>query len=407
MAPAVVFVAIVFLVPVAVILWYALHKFAYGSPLPGVTLANFVRIFSNPTYFLTLLRSAIFVSGVSVLVVAIAFPFAYFVALRVPPRRRNLYIVVATIPFLTSYLARVIAWLNLFGAKGIINSFLIGSGFISEPLAIFMPGRPAVVITFVYLLAPLAFLTLYGSLERIDPHLIEAAGDLGARRRHIFLRVILPGARNGVLAGLAFVFIALFGDYITPVMIGGTDGVLFVNLLVNQFGASMQWGFGAAMALTMLVTTGALLGALKLLIGRSRTGDYSGRFIPVRSPWLRAYAGLFVLFLYAPIVLLMLFALNASPIVGLPFTGVTLDWFKLALDDPAFLRALATSLKVATASAVAATALGALAAVPLARRTGIARNAALLLLSAPMLLPPVVLGIGILIGMQVRTRRGR
>ena len=83
-------------------------------------------------------------------------------------------------------------------------------------------------------------------------------------------------------------------------MIGGTDGVLFVNLLVNQFGASMQWGFGAAMALTMLVTTGALLGALKLLIGRSRTGDYSGRFIPVKSPWLRAYAGLFVLFPSTP-----------------------------------------------------------------------------------------------------------
>jgi ABC-type spermidine/putrescine transport system permease subunit II len=397
MLPALLIVTVTFVLPLGVILYYSLHQSFWGSLVPGVSAANYTRIFSDGAYYRTLINSMVFISGLSLLIVAVAFPFAYYVAVHVPPRRRTLAIVLTAIPFLTSYLAKVIAWLNLLGEKGILNSALMGAHLIAQPLAFLSRGKPAIVITFVYLLVPLAFLTLYSALDRIDPNLFEAASDLGARTRHILLRVVLPAARNGILGGFALVYITMFGDYITPVTIGGTDGVLFVNLLVNQFGASMQWGFGAAMAVTMLVTTVVLLGTLKRLSGRMRPSEFTRRTIkPARWP-LKLYAGAFVLFLYAPLLLLLLFALNSSGLVGLPLTGLTLKWYWVALADPNFRASLQLSFEVAFASALISTTCGTMAAIPIARRTGLIRNGALLLLSAPMLMPPVVLGTGILI----------
>lgn len=400
LVPALAFVAATFLLPVGVVAWYSLHPTAYGAISGPLTVQNFARVLASPVYGGTLLRSLGFVAIVAAVTVAVAFPFAYYVALRVRPARRNLLIVVATIPFFTSHLARVIAWLNLLGAEGVINKGLLALGLADGPLDVLSLGRPAIVVTFVYLLAPLAFLTLYAALERIDPNLLEAASDLGAPRHKTFLRVILPAARNGLVSSFAFVFIALFGDYITPVMIGGTDGVLFVNLMVNQFGASMQWGFGCAMAVVMLASTLVLLAVIKALVGRQRGSDGSRRHVEQPSPVLGLYTAGFLAFLYAPILLLLAFALNASERVGLPFTGITLHWFAEALGDRAFMEALWISLRVAFMSSLAGTALGACAAITLARSSGLTRNGTLALLAAPMLLPPAVLGIGMLMCTQ-------
>ncbi|MCB8883141.1 ABC transporter permease subunit [Acidisoma cellulosilytica] len=400
MAPALAVVLGTFVLPLGVILWYSLHVSIYGSLAPGISAANYVRIFTNSAYYDTLANSILFVACVSAAIVVIAFPFAYYVAIHVRPQRRSLYLVLTALPFLTSYLGKVIAWLNLLGRHGILNTTLVNLGVISTPLELLSRGRSAVVITFIYLLGPLAFLTIYSALERIDPNLFEAAGDLGARGRQTFIRVVLPAARNGILGGFALVYITLFGDYITPVMVGGTDGVLFVNLLVNQFGASMQWGFGAAMAVTMLATTFLILGTLKRLGGTVRSGEFTRRVVKPAGWFLRIYSIAFLIFLYAPIVLLLLFALNSSSNVGLPLTGLTLKWFRVAFSDPAFRSSLITSLEVGSAAAVIGTSFAALAAVSISRRSGLVRNGALFLLSAPMLMPPVVLGTGILIAMD-------
>lgn len=159
-------------------------------------------------------------------------------------------------------------------------------------------------------------------------------------------------------------------------------------------------GFGAAMAMTMLATTFLILGSLKGLGGQTRAGEFTRRPVKPAGLFLKLYAGGFLVFLYAPIILLLLFALNSSGTVGLPLTGFTLKWFSMALADPGFKQALITSFEVGASSALIGTGLGALAAIPIARRTGAIRNSALILLSAPMLMPPVVLGIGILISVE-------
>jgi len=398
--PALILVAAAFVLPLGVVAWYSLHKSAYGSLVPGLSLANYIRILTNGAYYETLLASIGFVIGVSLLINVIAFPTAYFVAIHLNRSRRNLFLILAAIPFLTSYLTRVLAWLNILGRDGVLNQLLLQLGLVGHPLEFLSSGRSAVVITFVYLLVPLAFLTIYSALERMDPNLFEAATDLGAGRLKVLTRVVLPLSINGIVTAFALVYVALFGDYITPIMIGGTDGVLFVNLLVNQFGASMQWGFGAAMAVIMLVATFVMLGILKKLGGSPGIGDATRRNVKPAGILLKIYAGLFYAFLYLPLIFLLLLALNTSDVVGLPIQGITLHWFAVAIADPGFQAAVFKSFEIGISSSIIGTSLGALAAIPLARRKGKFRNMGLALLSAPLVMPPVVLGIGMLIGMD-------
>src|SRR5439155_18083698 len=142
------------------------------------TTENYTRFFTEPAYWRMLLRSFELVSLASALTVLLSFPFAYFVAAKVRPSRRLAWILVAIIPFWTSYLIRVLAWLNMFGDEGLINKALTGIGLVGSPIGFFGVGKPAIVITFVYLLFPLSFLATYIAIERINPAMSDAAADL-------------------------------------------------------------------------------------------------------------------------------------------------------------------------------------------------------------------------------------
>jgi spermidine/putrescine transport system permease protein len=399
-APAVAYVAVAFLVPVAILLVYSLWKTSDGVIVQEWTLENYRRAFSG-TYFGTLLRSFLFVGLSSAIAVVLTFPFAYFVATKVAPRRRTLWLLVAIIPFWTSYLIRVYAWQSIFGDTGLANTALQELGIINQPLAILGFDRPAIVVTFVYLLFPLTFLSAYIALERIDPRLLEAADDLGASPRRAMLRVTLPLVRSGLIAGFVFAFIAMMGDYVTPTLIGGTRGILYSNLVVNQFGDSLQWGFGSSLAVVLLATIFVMLVVLRRGSGGAVTaGEYTMRYVKRPAPVLRAYAVAFLGFLYVPIFLLVLFAFNDSETVGLPFRGVTTRWFSEALADPALVDAFWTSIKVACISVAFSLVLGTLAAIYLARARGRLRGLSLGTLALPMLMPPVVLGLAIIIGLN-------
>src|SRR5262249_36687183 len=150
------------------------------------------------------------------------------------------------------------------GDTGLINDVLQRIWLIDSPLSMLAPGRPAVVITFVYLLFPLTFLTTYIVIERMDPSTLEAAADLGARPWRSLLHVTLPVARTGVIGGFIFAFITMMGDYVTPQFVGGTSGTLYSNLIVNQFGVSAEWGFGSSLAILLLFSIGLLLAVLRL-----------------------------------------------------------------------------------------------------------------------------------------------
>src|SRR4051794_23165856 len=167
--PAVLIVAVGFFVPLVILGVYSFWPTINGKIVHNWTLDNYTRFFTQETYWRTLLRSFWFVGLASAITVALTFPFAYFVATKVRPRRRLFWILVAIIPFWTSYLIRVFAWLNVFGDEGLLNKALQGIGLTNAPVALFGFDKPAIVITFVYLLFPLAFLTIYIAIERMNP----------------------------------------------------------------------------------------------------------------------------------------------------------------------------------------------------------------------------------------------
>ncbi len=330
-------------------------------------------------------------------------------AVKVQPRRRIYWILVVILPFWTSYLIRVFAWMNMFGDQGILNDGLQRLGLIHSPLTVLGFNRPAIVITFVYLLFPLSFLASYITLERMDPTLLEAAGDLGARPWRRMMWIILPIARTGLVAGFIISFITDGRRLtLTPSLIGGTQGTFYSNLIVNQFGDSLQWGFGAALSIVLLASVALLLFVLRKLTGTVQSvGEYTRRYQKGRAPFLTAYAVLFNIFLYTPILLLVLFSFNESQEVGFPFHGPTLKWFEVALEDNAALEALSTSLTVALVAVGTSVVLGTLAALYLARHKSIWRNVSLTVIGSPLLLPPVILGIAIIIGLNaVNVERG-
>jgi spermidine/putrescine transport system permease protein len=399
-SPALLFVLVAFALPMAVMVLYTFWPTRGGDVVHDFTLGNYSRLFEEPLYVRTLLRTFWVVGLSSLLTVAATFPFAYFVATKVRPSRRIAWILLAVLPFFTSYLIRVFSWLNIFGTNGAANEAIRALGLSDTPVGFFQQGTSAIVITFVYLLFPLAFLTSYVTLERTDPGLREAASDLGAKPWQVLAKVTVPLAGSGLLAGFAFSFIAMAGDYVTPRLIGGTKGSLFSNLIVNQFGLSVQWGFGSTLALVLLVSVLVFLVLLRVTVGTRAAGDFTRRYEPQRAPFLAAYSTLFVLFLYLPIVLLVLFAFNTSSFVGFPVTGLTTEWFSEVLSDPDVIAAFWTSIEVAAYAVTIAIVVGTPAAVQLARTRGRGRDVRLTTLTLPLLVPPVVLGLGIIIGLN-------
>jgi spermidine/putrescine transport system permease protein len=399
--PAVLVVAVGFVLPLVVLVIYSFWPTRDGAIVHDWTFGNYTRFFTEETYWRTLIRSFAFVGLASAVTVLLTFPFAYFVATKVRPPRRLAWILVAILPFWTSYLIRVFAWLNMFGDEGLINKALAGIGLVNGPVGFFGFDRPAIVITFVYLLFPLAFLAIYIAIERINPAMLEAAADLGARPWRSLTTITLPIARTGIMAGFVFAFIAMMGDYATPQLIGGTHGTLYSNLITNQFGNSLQWGFGSTLAVLLLVSILVLLVFLRLGVGKvDAVGEYTRGFTHRRSPLLFGYSLLYLLFLYTPPVLLVLLAFNDSDQSGLPFVGFTTRWFGEVFDNMVLTNSLWTSLKVAVIAVLVSVIIGTLAAVQIARVTGRLRAFNLGMIAVPLFLPPVVLGLAIIIGLN-------
>ena len=399
--PAVLAVAVGFFLPLAVLVVYSFWPTRDGRIVHEWTMGNYTRFFTEPAYWRMLLRSFWLVAVSSAFTVLLSFPFAYFVAAKVKPSRRLAWILIAIIPFWTSYLIRVLAWLTMFGDEGFINQALTGLGLVDLPVEFFGFGRPAIVITFVYLLFPLSFLATYIAIERINPAMLDAAADLGAKPWRRLVTITLPTARSGIVAGFVFAFIAMMGDYATPQLIGGTNGTLYANLITNQFGYSLQWGFGATLAVLFLVTILLLVIVLRLMVGGvEAAGEYTGGFTRRRAPFLFGYSVLYLIFLYTPPALLVLLAFNDSDETGLPFVGFTTRWFTAVFNNAVLLDSLWTSLQVAFGTVVVSAVFGTLAAVQIARVKGRLRSLNLGIISVPLFLPPLVLGLAIIVGLN-------
>jgi spermidine/putrescine transport system permease protein len=230
----------------------------FGSLLQLSTL-QYAKVVDSPVW-LRLLG----ISGVMALIVALgatllAFPIAYFLAFRAR-HRAPIFLILLLVPAATSFLMRVMAWKLLLGSSGAINSFLLWAGLIQEPIGLLLYSQAAVVITLIYVWTPFAALPIYGALQRIDRSHLEAAADLGSGPWSRFWRVTIPLSLPGVLATFFMVFIPTVGEYVTPFLVGGTDGIMYGNLIQDFFTRAGNWPLGSALAVIMLVVTLALVG---------------------------------------------------------------------------------------------------------------------------------------------------
>jgi spermidine/putrescine transport system permease protein len=218
----------------------------------GFSLANFVIILTDPLYVTVALRSLAIAGFVTLATVVTAYPVAYYLAFHAG-RHRSLILFLVTLPFWTSYLLRVFAWKIVLAYNGVLNSFLTGTGILSEPSLAFLNTPAAVVVTLAHAYAPFAILPIYVALETMPRSLAEAAADLGARPFQAFRRVILPYSMPGVLAGALVVFVPTVGDYVTPALVGGPSSTMIGSLIQAEFGKANDWPFGAALAVSVML----------------------------------------------------------------------------------------------------------------------------------------------------------
>jgi spermidine/putrescine transport system permease protein len=218
----------------------------------GFSLENFVSIVTDPLYAMVALRSVTIAGLVTLATVITAYPVAYYLAFHAG-RHRSLVLFLVTLPFWTSYLLRVFAWRIVLAYNGVLNSFLMGTGVLSEPSLAFLNTPAAVVVTLAHAYAPFAILPIYVALETMPRSLTEAAADLGARPFATFRKVILPYSMPGVLAGALVVFVPTVGDYVTPALVGGPASTMIGSLIQAQFGKANDWPFGAALAVSVML----------------------------------------------------------------------------------------------------------------------------------------------------------
>ena len=234
------------------------HQTGHMSFDTSGTLQNYVEALTRDMYQVLFLRS-LGISGLTTIAtVVMAFPLAYFIAFYVK-RHKMVWIIVVTLPFWTSYLLRVFAWKVILGYNGAVNSGLISLGVIDEPLTFLMYNPTAVVITLTHAWATVAILPIYVSLEKIDRSVLEAATDLGDSPFIRFFRVVLPLALPGILAASVLIFIPTVGDYVTPSLVGGSDGYMIANVIQFQFSRGSNWPSGAAISLTSMTIVAVLV----------------------------------------------------------------------------------------------------------------------------------------------------
>ncbi len=218
------------------------------------TVAQYIRIAATGSYWRLLGISSLTALGIGMSAVLLAYPLAYFLVFHAGSRTA-FYLILLLIPFWTSYLLRIMAWKILLGTEGVINSFLLYVGVIQEPLTALLYNRTAVILTLIYVWIPFAALPILASLQRIDRALFEAAADLGARPYHQFTRVTLPLSAPGVLAAFFMVFIPTVGEYVTPLLVGGSRGFLYGNIIQDFFTKAANWPLGSALSMIMLAAT--------------------------------------------------------------------------------------------------------------------------------------------------------
>lgn len=235
-------------------------------------LENYSFILSDPLYLKAFLGSVKIATIATILCLVLAYPMAYAIA-RADERIRPFLLMAVVLPFWTSFLIRIYAWIGLLRDNGIINQALMNMGLISEPIRV-MNTDTAVYIGVVYAYLPFMILPLYATLERLDWRLLDAAADLGARPIEAFFKVTLPLSMPGILAGALLVFIPVTGEFVIPSLLGGPDTLMIGKVLWEEFFNNRDWPVASALAIVLVFL---LLPAIIGLQAAQRAADGGAR----------------------------------------------------------------------------------------------------------------------------------
>jgi spermidine/putrescine transport system permease protein len=245
-SPAVIFTLLFFVLP-----FVGMAMMSLVSKQTGLWgIGNYSQFFTNASYWRAMTNSLEVTGLVTVISIALAYPFAWVLAFVVPERWQRLALMLAVLPFWTSYVVRSYSWLLVLAEKGLINTSLVKLGLLAAPLQL-ANTRTATVIGFVHFFVMLLTLTIFANLKQLSPNYRRAAADLGASPLQSFVHVILPLTLPGVMVGAFLTFVLAIGDYITPQILGGNNELLMPQLIMMQIGR--RGDFGSASALSIIL----------------------------------------------------------------------------------------------------------------------------------------------------------
>jgi spermidine/putrescine transport system permease protein len=372
----------------------------------GRSLGGYERALETPLYRDALLTTLGLSVPAAFLCVALSYPVAYYLAYRAN-RWRNVVLFLIVISTFASFIVRVYAWRIILGDSGVINDGLRSLGLIDEPLRFLIYSRWAVLITWLSVFLPLTVLILTAAMMNIRAELIENARDLGAGAVRTFTRVLLPLTMPAAVGSFVLVLIFAASDFITPEQIGGN--IVFLGKFISDQFQLLNGDRQAAAALAFLLMAAfVVIYFLLSLLERSK-GFYGPR--PPRALThlldrfggsrprgygLRLYTAFILIFLFAPLVVMTLYAFHSSAALGLPFRGFSLQWFDKVLSDPEMRSAARNSIQISLVAGLVVTIVGTMAAFATARHRVRGRTVLRILILMPVLLPGLLYAISLL-----------
>jgi len=422
------FLLLFFALPVAMLL---------GTSFEGVdgsfSLDHYRKLFGNELYIRVMWSTIKISIWVACVAVVVAYPIAYVIANTRGNLQQALMLLVL-LPFWTSFLIRTFAWIVLLARNGVVNTYLVKSGIISEPLPL-LYNFFGVMIGLTHALLPIAVMTILPVMLAIDPALRKAAALLGGGAGQTFWRVYFPLSFPGVAAAWLLVFVSSLGFFITPALLGGPDETMVTQLIIQQVQQLLNWGFAGALSLLLLVSAAVIFFVYDRVVGiqsltqassRSTTSQARrgtqllGRFArgfcgvmgditdAVLKPFSRRNSGykvhppgfrivfiLLAIFLVLPTLFLIPVSFTSSSFLGWPPESLTLRWYLEYFASDSWIGATARSLLIATAAGLLAMVLGVGAALVLSRDGVPGRTAWMLFILSPFFIPRIVIAVSL------------
>jgi len=241
-------------IPYMIMFAISFYEKKFPMFVPAFQFGNYAQIIADPQYYQILFRTLKIASIVATSAIVLAYPLTFFLVFKVASKRvRTILYMMVIAPLWVSYLLRAYTWKTILGSEGVLNSFFVWTGILSEPTDLLLYNQFSIVVTLTYIYVPFMVMPIYTALEKIPPSMIEASKDLGVGPIRTFAAITLPLSLPGVIAGFTFTFCLTFGDFIAPFLVGGPNGFMIANIVQSQFGSALNWPLGSALSIVMLI----------------------------------------------------------------------------------------------------------------------------------------------------------